>query len=43
LIGGYHGSCGGENDPEHAALVKELRDPVEHLEKLVGLARERRG
>ena len=32
--------------PEHAALVKELSDSVEHLERLVGLMhmpRERRG
>lgn len=27
--------------PEHAALVKELRDPVDHLERLVGLASAR--
>lgn len=27
--------------PEHVALVKELRDPVDHLERLVGAASAR--
>ena len=27
--------------PEHAALVKEILDVVEHLRRLVGLVRER--
>lgn len=34
--------CIDDPTPEHAALVKGLRDPVEHLGRLVDSARARR-